>query len=85
MLVDDAARRGFEGRGQRRRRFGDVVVDERLQLRRLVALTRNVADQKEQLRLPLAEVAHELDAAAPTSRCCCRTATAGGCSRAVAR
>ena len=38
MLVDHAARRRFERAGERRHRFDDVVVDERLQFRRLVTL-----------------------------------------------
>ena len=38
MFVDDAARRGFEGARERRGGFGHVVVDERVQLRRFVAL-----------------------------------------------
>lgn len=59
MFVDHAARRRFEGRGQRCRRFGHVVVHERLQFRRFVSREERV-DEEEELRLALVEVAHEL-------------------------
>ena len=59
MFVDDTTCSGFECAGERRRGFGYVVVDDRLQFRRLVLLEER-ADDKKQLRLPLAQVAHAL-------------------------
>jgi len=59
MLVDDAARGGLESRRQRGGRFSHIVVNQRLQLRRLVPREKR-GDQEEQLRLPMVEVAHEL-------------------------
>jgi len=57
MIVNDAASRRFERARERGDASDHVVVDERLQLRRLVSL-KEAADQKEQLRLTLAEIAH---------------------------
>src|SRR5581483_6342815 len=59
MLVDHPARGGLERRRHRRRRLRHVVVDERLELRRLVAEEKRV-DKEEDLGLALAQVAHEL-------------------------
>jgi len=56
MIVNDATRRCFERAGQRRDAFDHVVVDERLQRRRLVSL-KKAADQKKQPRLTLTEIA----------------------------
>ena len=57
MIVDDATSRCFERAGQRGNAFDHVVVDERLQRRRLVSL-KEAVDHEEQLRLTLAEIAH---------------------------
>jgi hypothetical protein len=59
MFVDDAARRGFEGRRERRGRFANVVIYQWLQLQRFVPGEKS-RHEKEQLRLSLVEVAHEL-------------------------
>jgi hypothetical protein len=60
MIVDHATSRGFEGAGERRDRFDNVNVDERLQFRRLVLLE-EADDQKKQLRLALTQIAHGVD------------------------
>jgi len=57
MIVDDSASRGVERVGERGDSFDHVIVYERLQLRRRVSL-KEAVDQHEQLRLPLAKVAH---------------------------
>ena len=57
MIVDDATSRCFERAGERRDALDHVVVDERLQRRRLVS-QKEPADQKEQPRLTLTEIAH---------------------------
>ena len=59
MIVNDATSRCFERAGQRRDAFDHVVVDERLQRRRLVSLE-EAADQKKQARLTLAEITHNV-------------------------
>ena len=56
MIVNDAAGRCFERTGQRGDAFDHVVVDERLQCRRLVSL-KKAADQEKQPRLTLTEIA----------------------------
>ena len=60
MLVDHTPRRGFERGGERAERVDDVIVDGALKLRRFVAHEEG-RDEKEQLRLPAAEVAHGLE------------------------
>ena len=81
MIVNDAASRCFEGAGERRDAVDHVVVDERLQLRRLVSL-KEAADQKKQLRLALAEIAHtvreQFDVALLLANGHCRRMLAGG-------
>lgn len=59
MLVDHAARCRFECSRQCRRRLSQIVINQPLELRRLVPDEKRV-DQDEDLRLALAEVAHEL-------------------------
>lgn len=59
MLVDDASPRGFERGRDRRRRFSDIVVDEGLQFGRRV-LDEERADEEEEPRVPIAEIAHAL-------------------------
>src|SRR6185295_16332967 len=59
MLVDDTARCCFERRGERRQSLRDIVVDERQQFWRFVA-DEKCDYQEKDLRLPLAEIAHEL-------------------------
>ena len=46
MLVDHAARNGFVGRRHCRRRFPHILVDDRLQCRRLVWLNPLKADPR---------------------------------------
>src|SRR2546430_9578165 len=60
MLVNHAAHRSLQRRRHGASRFRDIVVDEWLQFRRLI-LHEEAVYQKEELRLPFAEVAHELD------------------------
>src|SRR5204863_657325 len=60
MIVDQAARCGFVGGSERAQRVGDIVVDSTLKLGGLVAYEKR-GDEKEQLRLPAAEVAHALE------------------------
>ena len=57
VVVNDAPRRRFERARERRDPFDHVVVDDRLQLRRLVSL-KEAVDHEEQLRLTLTEIAH---------------------------
>src|SRR6185295_19006435 len=59
MLVDDTARCSFERRRERRQSLRDIVVDEGQQFRRFVT-DEKCHDQEKELRLPLAEIAHEL-------------------------
>ena len=59
MIVDDAARRCLERRRERCRRFRHVLVDERLELRRLIAHEER-CDDDEQLGLTLIEIAHRV-------------------------
>lgn len=60
MLVNDAARRRLERGRERRSGLHDIVVHERLELRRLVPDQEGERHRKE-LRLPLTEVANELE------------------------
>jgi len=60
MIVDEATRRGFERCRERRHPLGDVIVYQRVKLGRLIADEKR-ADQEEEPRLPLAEVAHQMD------------------------
>src|SRR5262245_65074968 len=60
MIVDDAADGGFVCGRQRTHRLHDIVIDERLELGRLIAGNERI-DQEKELRLTLAEVAHEVD------------------------
>ena len=60
MFVNDAARCCLERGRERRSRFHDVIVDERLELRRLVTDQEGERHRKE-LRLPVTEVANELE------------------------
>src|SRR5262249_44069071 len=59
MLVDDTTRGGLVCRSQRGHRFRDVVVHQRLEIGPRVFQQERVDEQKE-LRLPLVEVAHDL-------------------------
>jgi hypothetical protein len=59
MIINQTPRGGFERGRQRSHPFGDVVVDQRLELRRLVSDQEGV-DEEEDLRLALAEVPHEM-------------------------
>jgi hypothetical protein len=60
VLVNDAARGGLERGGERRSGFRDVIIGDRLELRRLVTDQKGERHRKE-LRLPLTEVANELE------------------------
>jgi hypothetical protein len=60
MVVDDPTRSGLEGCRKRPHPLGDIIVYQGLKLGWLVA-DEERADQEEEPRLPLAEVAHELD------------------------
>ena len=60
MVVDDATRSGLERCRKRRHPLGDIIVYQRLKLGWLVA-DEERGHQEEEPRLPLAEVAHELD------------------------
>lgn len=59
MFVDHAARCRLERGGERGRGFADVVVEDRVQIGRLVARQEAVHHEKN-LRLPVVEVAREL-------------------------
>src|SRR5712691_8433214 len=59
MIVNQTPRGGFECGRQRPHPFGDVVVDQRVEVRRLVSDQEGV-DEEEDLRLPLAEVPHDV-------------------------
>src|SRR6185503_560182 len=58
VLVDHAARRGLEGRRERAGAFLHILVEERLQLRRLVSGD-EVGEQEEQLHLALRKIEHQ--------------------------
>ena len=60
VFVNDATRRRLERARERRSRFHDIIVHERLELRRLVADQEGERHRKE-LRLSLTEVANELE------------------------
>ncbi len=83
MIVDHATSRCLECAGEGRDALDHVVIDERVQLRRLVLLKeavdeKNICDWRSlRSRMPCMS--------SSTSCCCWRTATGGGCSRAVAR
>ena len=59
MIVNQPPRGGFKRGRQGPHPFGDVVVDQRLKLRRLVS-NQVGADEEEDLGLALAEVPHEV-------------------------
>ena len=59
MLVDHAPRGRLVGRRQRAHGLDHVVIDQRLELRRLV-LHQKCVDEEKELRLALVEVAHRL-------------------------
>src|SRR6266849_6001439 len=59
MIVNQTPRGGFECGRQRPHPFGDVVVDQRVEVRRFVSDQEGV-DEEEDLRLPLAEVPHDV-------------------------
>jgi hypothetical protein len=89
MFINHAARRRLERRSERGRRRGDVVVEHLVQFGRFVAREVRAHHQKK-LRLPLVEVARELDEQAkvalllPDQRCR-RMLARGGEVRAIAR
>ena len=80
VLVNDATRRRLERGRERRSRFHNVIVHERLELRRLVADQERERHRKE-LRLPLTEVADELEEQFDIEL----LLPGGGCGRMLAR
>src|SRR3954470_15477161 len=60
VIVDESLCGGLVGRRERGRRVDDILVDERLEHRRLVLQQQRRREQK-QLRLPLVQVTHRID------------------------
>ncbi len=58
MIVNQTTRRGFERRCQRTKGLGDIVVDWRMELGRLITREER-RDEKQELRLTFVEVAKD--------------------------